>query len=309
MIKIYERSLNVDKIIAIVGPTGVGKTALSISLAKACNGEVISCDSMQVYKKMDIGTAKVSEAEKEDIPHYLVDDQNYDEPYNVKIFQEKCRKAISTILAKGKTPILCGGTGLYLKAALYDYTFEEEQEDPEYLQFLESKTNEELVVMLQKEDAKALESIHPNNRKRLIRALQIAHSGQNKSEREASQEHKPLYDIYFAGLDAPRPQLHDRINQRVEKMFEAGLVQEVESLFSDPKTWEYTSFQGIGYKEFKDYFEKTKTLAEVKEKIKTHSRQYAKRQMTWFKNQMPVHWHSIENKEAIVQEIKEWYYG
>ena len=298
-----------DKIIAIVGPTGVGKTALSISLAKELQGEIISCDSMQVYKKMDIGTAKVREDEKEGIVHYLVDDQNYDEPYNVKIFQEKCRACISQIIEKGKTPILCGGTGLYLKAALYDYTFEEEQEDTVYLQQLESKTNEELVQMLQEMDAKALETIHPNNRKRLIRALQIAHTGHSKSEREASQQHQQLYDIYFAGLDVPRPQLHDRINQRVEKMFEAGLVQEVESLFSNPQTWEYTSFQGIGYKEFKEYFEKTKTLDEVKEKIKTHSRQYAKRQITWFKNQMPVHWHSIENKEAIIQEIKEWYYG
>ena len=298
-----------DKIIAIVGPTGVGKTNLSIALAKTLNGEIISCDSMQVYKKMDIGTAKVTEAEKEDIVHYLVDDQNYDEPYNVKIFQEKCRTYISQIIAKGKTPILCGGTGLYLKAALYDYTFEEEQVDASYLQFLETQTNEQLASLLKELDAKTFETIHVNNRKRLIRALQIAHTGQIKSEREANQEHTPLYDIYFAGLDAPRPILHERINNRVEKMFDLGLVQEVESLFSDPKTWEYTSFQGIGYKEFKDYFEKTKTLEEVKEKIKTHSRQYAKRQMTWFKNQMPVHWHSIENKEAIIQEIKEWYYG
>ena len=298
-----------DKIIAIVGPTGVGKTSLSIALAKALHGEVISCDSMQVYKKMDIGTAKVTEAEKEDIVHYLVDDQTYDEPYNVKIFQEKCRKSISQILEKGKTPILCGGTGLYLKAALYDYTFEEEQVDEAYLQFLEQKTNEELMHMLQEVDEKSCETIHMNNRKRLIRALQIAHSGQIKSEREANQQHEPLYDIYFLGLDSPRPILHDRINQRVEKMFDEGLVAEVESLFSDPKTWEYTSFQGIGYKEFKDYFEKNKDLNEVKEKIKTHSRQYAKRQMTWFKNQMPVHWYQIEKKDEIVQEVKDWYNG
>ena len=298
-----------DKIIAIVGPTGVGKTSLSIALAKALNGEVISCDSMQVYKKMNIGTAKVTDDEKEDIPHYLVDDQEYDEPYNVKIFQEKCRHSIETIVSKGKTPILCGGTGLYLKAALYDYTFEEEQVDEAYLQFLEQKTNEELVAMLQKADEKSLETIHPNNRKRLIRALQIAHSGQAKSEREASQQHEPLYDVYFVGLDAPRPILHERINLRVEKMFKDGLVQEVESLFANPKTWEYSSFQGIGYKEFKDYLEKKKDLNEVKEKIKTHSRQYAKRQMTWFKNQMPVHWYQIEQKNEIVQEVKDWYNG
>ena len=298
-----------DKIIAIVGPTGVGKTSLSIALAKELNGEVISCDSMQVYKKMDIGTAKVTEAEKEDIVHYLVDDQTYDEPYNVKIFQEKCRYYIQKIIEKGKTPILCGGTGLYLKAALYDYTFEEEQVDTAYLKELEEKSNEELFDLLQKIDEKTAQNIHINNRKRLIRALQIAHSGEIKSEREAKQQHEPLYDIYFAGLDAPREILHERINQRVEKMFDAGLVQEVESLFSESETWEYTSFQGIGYKEFKEYFLNEMTLEQVKEKIKTHSRQYAKRQITWFKNQMPVHWFSIENKTAIVQEVKDWYYG
>ena len=298
-----------DKIIAIVGPTGVGKTSMSIALAQQLNGEIISCDSMQVYKKMDIGTAKVTEDEKQGIPHYLVDDQNLDEPYNVKIFQEKCREAIQKILAKGKTPILCGGTGLYLKAALYDYVFEEEKVDQEYLDFLEKQTNETLVNMLKETDEKSLETIHPNNRKRLIRALQISHGGQNKSEREASQQHIPLYDIYFLGLDAPRPVLHKRIDQRVEKMFEKGLVQEVETLFSNPNTWEYTSFQGIGYKEFKAYFEKTQTLDEVKEKIKTHSRQYAKRQITWFKNQMPVHWYSIDQQEQIIQEVKEWYDG
>lgn len=298
-----------DKIIAIVGPTGVGKTALSIALAKELNGEIISCDSMQVYKKMDIGTAKVTENEKEGIIHYLVDDQTYDEPYNVKIFQEKCRYYIHKIIEKGKTPILCGGTGLYLKAALYDYTFEEEHVDEEYLKKLEQKSNEELFGLLQTIDEKTAKTIHINNRKRLIRALQIAHSGEIKSEREAKQQHKPLYDIYFVGLDAPRPILHERINQRVEKMFKEGLVQEVESLFSEPETWEYTSFQGIGYKEFKEYFENKMTLVQVKEKIKTHSRQYAKRQITWFKNQMPVHWYSIENKKGIIQEVKDWYYG
>ncbi len=294
-----------DKVLAIVGPTGVGKTKCSVMLAKQFNGEIISADSMQVYQQMDIGTAKVKEEEKEGIVHYLVDDQSYDQPYNVQLFQTRCRKAIQTIQEKGKLPIICGGTGLYLKAALYDYVFEEEKEDLEYTQFLQNKKTEALYQMLKEVDEKSLEKIHPNNRKRIIRALQIAHTGVNKSEREQRQEHKPLYDVYFLGLTCPRELLHERINQRVDQMFDQGLVQEVESLFSSPETWEYSSFQGIGYKEFKDYFRKKASLEEVKEKIKTNSRRYAKRQYTWFKNQMDVHWFEF-NDEKIIDEIKEW---
>lgn len=294
-----------DKVLAIVGPTGVGKTKCSVMLAKQFNGEIISADSMQVYQQMDIGTAKVKEEEKEGIVHYLVDDQSYDQPYNVQLFQTRCRKAIQTIQEKGKFPIICGGTGLYLKAALYDYVFEEEKEDLEYTQFLQNKKTEALYQMLKEVDEKSLEKIHPNNRKRIIRALQIAHTGVNKSEREQRQEHKPLYDVYFLGLTCPRELLHERINQRVDQMFDQGLVQEVESLFSSPETWEYSSFQGIGYKEFKDYFRKKASLEEVKEKIKTNSRRYAKRQYTWFKNQMDVHWFEF-NDEKIIDEIKEW---
>jgi tRNA dimethylallyltransferase len=244
-----------QKVLSIVGPTGVGKTALSVILAKKFNGEIISADSMQVYRKMDIGTAKVTEEEKQGIEHYLVDVQDYSEPYNVKIFQEKCRESIDMIVSKNKFPIICGGTGLYLKAAMYDYDFKEEEEDTEYLDFLRSKSDEELYEMLQKVDEKSLEKIHPNNRKRIIRALMIAHTGEIKSEREAKQEHKPIYDVFFLGLDVDRELLHERINTRVDKMFDAGLVEEVTELFQDPATWEYTSFQGIGYKEFKDYFE------------------------------------------------------
>lgn len=295
------------KVLAIVGPTGIGKTQLSIQLAKILNGEIISCDSMQVYRQMNIGTAKVTEEEKEGIPHYLVDEQAYQDPYNVMIFQEKCRKYIQEIQEKGKLPILCGGTGLYLKAALYDYVFEEEQEDEEYTKYLQSLTNEELYERLKIEDEKALEKIHINNRKRMIRALQISHTGTNKSQREEAQEHKPLYDVFFLGLDVDREILHERINQRVDRMFDQGLAAEVTSLFKDPKTWEYTSFQGIGYKEFRNYFEGSQTLEAVKKDIKTHSRQYAKRQYTWFKNQMDVHWFKREDEKEILKAVEAWY--
>lgn len=298
-----------QKVLSIVGPTGVGKTALSVILAKKFNGEIISADSMQVYRKMDIGTAKVTEEEKQGIEHYLVDVQDYSEPYNVKIFQEKCRESIDMIVSKNKFPIICGGTGLYLKAAMYDYDFKEEEEDTEYLEFLRSKSDEELYEMLQKVDEKSLEKIHPNNRKRIIRALMIAHTGEIKSAREAKQEHKPIYDVFFLGLDVDRELLHERINTRVDKMFEAGLVEEVTELFQDPATWEYTSFQGIGYKEFKDYFEKTRTLEQVKTDIKTHSRRYAKRQYTWFKNQMDVHWYDAADREKMIEDIERWLHG
>lgn len=294
-----------DKILAIIGPTGVGKTSLSIQLAKAFNGEIISCDSMQVYKKMDIGTAKVTKEEMDGVPHYLIDIQEYDEPYNVKIFQDKCREAIQTILNKGKLPILCGGTGLYVKSVIYDYTFADEVMDEEYTQELKQKTNEELVELLKELDKDSLEKIHPNNRKRLIRALQMAHQGKNKSQREKEQEHKMLYDTYFLGLDVNREILHQRIDDRVDVMFDQGLVEEVTQLFQEPETWNYTSFQGIGYKEFKPYFEGTMTLEEVREKIKTHTRQFAKRQYTWFKNQMEVHWINREDPN-IEERVKEW---
>lgn len=295
-----------QKVLAIVGPTGIGKTALSIFLAQQLNGEIISCDSMQVYKKMDIGTAKVTEEEKQGIHHELVDVQEYNEPYNVMIFQQKCRKAINDIVSRNKFPILCGGTGLYLKAALYDYVFEEEQEDEKYHQYLESKSNEELVELLCSVDKKALEKIHPNNRKRLIRALEICHNGKTKTQREEDQKHEALYDVYFLGLDINREILHERINRRVDRMFEDGLVQEVTELFTNPNTWSYTSFQGIGYKEFKEYFLEKKDIEQVKTDIKTHSRQYAKKQYTWFKHQMPVHWFDSQAKNEILYHVKEW---
>ena len=292
----------------IVGPTGIGKTSLSIQLAKAFHGEIISGDSMQVYDQMDIGTAKITKEEMEGIPHYLVGIQAYDKPYNVKIFQEKARESIQKILQKQKLPILCGGTGLYLKAALYDYVFEEETFDEAYTKYLETLNNDQLYDLLKSKDPLSCEKIHPNNRKRVIRALQIVHKGPSKSHREALQEHKPLYDIYFLGLDMDRGLLYERINQRVETMFEQGLVQESTRLFQDSKTWNYTSFQGIGYKEFRPYFEGTETLNMVKENIKKHSRQYAKRQYTWFKHQMPVHWFDKEDPQ-IMTKIREWYDG
>ncbi len=296
-----------QKIIVIVGPTGVGKTSLSIELAKKLNGEIISGDSMQVYRNMDIGTAKIREDEKEGIPHYLLDVQAYDEPFNVKTFQEQCRRAIEAIRQNGHVPIICGGTGLYLKATLYDYEFEDEQLDEQYDAYLKTKSNEQLYALLRQIDPGSCGTIHPNNRKRVIRALHIAHSGATKSEREAVQKHEPLYDVFWIGLNTDRKKLNEQIDKRVDQMFEEGLTKEVERLFSDPQTWEYTSFQGIGYKEFKNYFLKIWSEEEVREKIKVHTRQYAKRQLTWFNHQMPVQWFDKKDTALIIRKAEEWY--
>lgn len=294
------------QVVAVVGPTASGKSKTAIEIAKAFNGEVISCDSMQVYKGMDIGTAKIMPAEMEGVVHHLLDIQDYDQPYNVQIFQERCRQAIEDIHARGKLPVLCGGTGLYLKAALYDYVFEQEEADPAYMAFLESKTTPDLYAMLAIQDPGSLEKIHANNRKRILRALMIAHTGMAKSEREQAQAHAPIYDVRYIGLDPQREGLLERMQQRIARMFDDGLVQEVQRLFSDPETWKYTSFQGIGYKEFKGWFEKEKTLDQVQEEIFIHTRQYSKRQMTWFRNQMPVVWYPAWNDPAIRSDIATW---
>lgn len=294
------------KVIAVVGPTASGKTSLAVKLAQTLGGEVISADSMQVYEGMDIGTAKVTKEEMQDIPHHLIDVQPYDIPWNVMTFQTKCRQAIDDITSRGKIPILCGGTGLYVKAALYDYVFEPEEEDESITKELEAMSSEQLVEYLNEVDPQSLEKIHPNNRKRLLRAAAIAKKGKPKSEREQMQSHQPLYDVFFIGLQAERDEEIRRIHQRVHEMFEQGLPEEAARLFSDPKTWSYTSFMGIGYKEFQPWLQGNATLEQVEESIAIHTRQYARRQMTWFRNQMPVHWYHPKDKEAIVADAKAW---
>lgn len=296
------------KVIAIVGPTGSGKSALAIDLAKTFNGEIISADSMQVYKGMDIGTAKIKPEEMQGIPHHLIDIYNPDQNWNVKVFQTLCRQAIEKISAKGKIPILCGGTGLYIKAALYDYTFQDENDwMHQKSQTLNLKSTEELVEILNEKDPKALEKIHPNNRKRLLRAASMALFGLSKSEQEASQNHIPLYDFFLIGLKEDRESEIKKINLRVDQMFQEGLAQEVLTLFSDPSSRIGNSFQGIGYKEFTGWLEGQKSLDQVKEEIKVHTRQYARRQMTWFRHQLPVHWYHPADRQLIFKELEEWY--
>lgn len=297
------------KIMIIVGPTGVGKTSLSIDLAKKYNTEIISGDSMQVYKEMSIGTAKVTQEEAQGIPHHMVDTFSYTDDFNVKVFQVEARKVIEELSEQGKLPIVCGGTGLYIKSLYYDYEFNEEVEDLGFKEFLKSRSIDECWKMLNIVDPKACESIHPNNTKRVRRALMRAHLGKTKSEVEEIQEHKPVYDAYVIGLTAPRETIYDRINHRVDIMVEQGLEEEVRALIHDESDWKRNSLAGIGYKEWKPYFEGTCTKEESIELIKKNSRNFAKRQYTWFNNQMQVHWYDIteENyKENLYQDIEKW---
>lgn len=284
------------KVIVIVGPTGIGKSKLSIQLAKKYNGEIISGDAYQVYKELTIGTAKILKEEQEGIVHHLVDCYSINDEYNVKKFQEEGRKIISEIQERGKTPIICGGTGLYIKALLYDYEFNDEEKDNEYLSYLKKLNNEKLYKKLKEIDLESSLKIHHNNRQRIIRALEIAHTGELKSEKINKQKHELIYDAIFIGLTMDRNHLYERINLRVDKMFEQGLLKEVDNVIKNIADFDKQALKAIGYKEFKEYFLGNQTLEDVKENIKLNTRRFAKRQYTWFKNQMNIKWFDKENE-------------
>ena len=275
-------------ILAIIGPTGVGKTKMSVELAKKYNAIIINCDAMQVYKDLNIGTAKITEEEKEGIPHYLFDIRDVNEEYSVFDYQKDARKLIEE--NKDKNIIFVGGTGLYLKAALYDYRFNKEEEQNNY----EDLTNEELYELAKKKDEKM--NIHPNNRVRLIRFL-------NKTN-EDKVEPIPLYEHTIIGLTTNRDKLYERINKRVDIMVENGLLEEVKS-FYDKKVYSKPLMGGIGYKELYDYFDNNKTLEEALDKIKQNSRHYAKRQYTFFNNQLDVNWFNVDfnNFNNTIEEV------
>ena len=296
------------KIICVVGPTAVGKTSLGVKLAQKYNGEIISGDSIQIYKELDIGSAKVTEEEKQGIKHYLIDELELTEAYNVNDFQTKCRKLIKEISENNKLPIIVGGTGLYIKAAVYDYYFpvyeNNDTNEEKYQQF----TNEELKKQLEEADPGTAENIHVNNRKRLIRALQLIETGNKRSEILKEQVHELIDDVLMIGLTMDRERLYSRIEQRVDIMIDNGLFEEIDNLYKKyPKLFEYRGIQGIGYKEWEDYYNQTKKKDEVIEQIKIHSRQFARRQYTWFNNQMNVTWFDIESEnyeESIYRSVE-----
>ena len=269
------------KIIVIAGPTGVGKTKLSIELAKLLNGEIINADSMQVYKDLDIGTAKIKENEKEMIPHHLFDICDVLDNYTIFDYQRDARMVIANILKRNKTPILVGGSGLYIKAALYDYKLDNEEFHSEF----NDLSNEEILEEIKKVHDT---DIHVNNRKRLVRELnKIKNNTVNTSD-----IHKPLYDIIAIGLTTDREKLYDIINQRVDKMVKDGLINEVKALY-DKNINSKAIMTGIGYKELYQYFDKEISLDEALELIKKNSRNFAKRQYTFFKHQMDLTWFNV----------------
>ena len=296
-----------EKVIVVIGPTSVGKTKMGVALAKKLNGEVISGDSMQVYRQMDIGTAKVTIEEMEGVTHHCIDILDPKDQYSVHDFQQTVRKQITEITNRGHVPIIVGGTGLYIKAALYDYTFSEmENNHDEINKKYKDYTNEQLYAHLKQIDEESAKILHFNNRRRVLRAIEIyEQTGQKKSEMINEQEHICLYDAYFVGLTLPRELLYERINLRVDLMMKNGLQGEMESLIKQGLTREKQSMKAIGYKEWFDYFEGKCDLNEVSENIKKHSRQYAKRQYTWFKNQFDVHWYDVclENFSKTIEEV------
>ena len=306
-------------LIILTGPTAVGKTKASIGLAKALNGEIISADSMQVYKYMDIGSAKIRPEEMQGIRHYLIAKLMPDEEFHVVRFQQMAKDAMKQIYAKGKIPIVVGGTGFYIQALLYDIDFTESNEDTEYRQKLEQLAKERgaeyLHDMLRKVDPVSADTIHANNVKRVIRALEFhQQTGEKISEHNEQERAKESpYDFCYFVLNDDRAHLYERINLRIDRMLEDGLVEEVNALKDKGYTRDMVSIQGLGYKEILDYLNGECTLEEAIYILKRDTRHFAKRQLTWFRRERDVIWIDKqtydydEDKilEAMLQNIRE----
>jgi tRNA dimethylallyltransferase len=288
-------------LIILTGPTAVGKTSLSIKLAKAVGGEIISADSMQVYRHMDIGSAKVTVEEMDGVPHHLIDVLDPKEDFNVMHFQKLAKEAMNGIYARGRVPIVVGGTGFYIQALLYDIDFTENEDDTgirEELERLgEEKGSEYLHELLRGIDPESAEAIHANNRKRVIRAIEFYRLTGQKISEHNKQEHEKMspYDFYYYVLTCDRELLYERIEQRIDQMLEQGLVDEVKKLKEMGCSRGLTSMQGLGYKEILDYLDGSCTLDEAVYILKRDTRHFAKRQLTWFKRERDVRWLKLED--------------
>ena len=282
------------EIIVIIGPTGVGKTKLSIELAKKLDAEIINGDSVAIYKKLNIGSAKPTEEEQKQVPHHLIDLKDPKEDYSVYDYQQDARREIKEITSRNKRVIIVGGTGLYIKAALYNYKFKKGTKNNTY----DDLSNEEMLNKLKEYDETI--DIHPNNRKRLVRML---NKYESKEEITAGKD-TCLYPIYIVGLTAPREVVYDRINKRVDKMLEEGLIEEVEALKGEYLHSRVLN-SAIGYKEFEKYLYEAMPIEEVMEKIKQDSRRYAKRQYTFFKHQFHPNWYSVnfDNFQETINQV------
>ncbi len=288
------------KVIAVAGPTASGKTALAIEIAKRFSGEIISCDSMQIYKGMDIGTAKPNLEEMQGIPHHMIDVVDMNTRYSVADFVGDARVAINDVQNRGKVPVIAGGTGLYMDSVLNNIEFFEFDCDPDFRgkmeKIAEDEGNEALHNRLKELDPEAAENIHPNNVRRVIRALEVCEfSGMTFSRANELSRQKPVYDSLIIGIDVPRPYLYERINLRVDQMMEKGLYKEVEILYKSGADRNSTAMQAIGYKEILDSIEGRVSPEEAVEKIKMETRRYAKRQLTWFKRNEKIHWINPED--------------
>nr|WP_317348322.1 tRNA (adenosine(37)-N6)-dimethylallyltransferase MiaA [uncultured Blautia sp.] len=283
-------------LIVLTGPTAVGKTSLSIALAKAVNGEIISADSMQVYKKMDIGSAKIRPEEMNGVKHYLVDVLDPKEEFHIVKFQQMAKEAMEEIYAKGKIPILVGGTGFYIQAVTKDIDFTEAEQENEYRKELEvlakEKGGEYLHEMLKEVDPKSAEAIHSHNVKRVIRALEFYHQNQTpiSAHNEEQKKNESPYRLAYFVLNMPRELLYKRIDLRVDQMLEEGLLEEVKDLQKEGCCRGMVSMQGLGYKEILDYLEGKYSLEEAVRILKRDTRHFAKRQLTWFRREQEVTW-------------------
>ena len=308
--------MNKRKLIVLTGPTAVGKTKLSIALAKAVNGEIISADSMQVYKYMDIGSAKIKPEEMCGIKHYLVDCLEPQDPesFNVTRFQQMAKDAMEEIYARGKVPILVGGTGFYIQSVVYDIDFTDNDADTGYRAMLEHMAEEKgaefLHDMLKVVDPKAAEEIHFNNVKRVIRALEFFQQTGSpiSAHNEAERQKESPYELYYFVLNDDRAKLYERIDMRVDLMLQDGLIEEVKGLLDMGCTREMVSMQGLGYKEMIDYLNGDISLEEAVYIIKRDTRHFAKRQLTWFRRERDVRWinkSDFSSEEEILADMLE----
>lgn len=293
-------------LIVLTGPTAVGKTSLSISLAKAVNGEIISADSMQVYQKMNIGSAKIRPEEMQGVPHYLVDVLDPKEDFHIVKFQQMAKAAIKEIYSRGKLPILVGGTGFYIQAVTRDIDFTQAEQEDGYRKELESiaklRGADYLHEMLKQADPKSAAAIHAHNVKRVIRALEFYHQNGTpiSSHNEAQKQNESPYTLAYFVLNMPREQLYQRIDLRVDQMMEEGLLEEVKSLQQEGCRRHMVSMQGLGYKELLGYLEGDYSLEEAVRILKRDTRHFAKRQLTWFRREPEVTWidkTQFENRE------------
>jgi len=299
------------KVLVVVGPTASGKTALGVALAKKLDGEIISADSMQIYKYMNIGTAKVTLDEMQGVSHYLVDCVSPDEEFSVAKYKAAALEAIEAILSKGKLPIIIGGTGLYINSLTLPWDFQKKDSDEIIRWRLTAEAEvlgkEALFERLKTIDPATAQIVHPNNLNRIIRALEIYElTGKPKShfDEETKKQEVP-YDYVMLGLDWDRETLYDRINRRVDLMIAEGLIDETKMLVERGYDWNLTALKAIGYKELKPYLEGTSTLAEAVTILKRDSRHYAKRQMTWFRKDDRIQWLKMNETRTVENQVEE----